>query len=167
MSPTADRVNELLEYNPDTGVFKWRVDRGGLAKAATKAGRPSTSGHIEISVDGQRYRAHRLAWLICYGHWPDGPLDHANGVPADNRIANLRFASPSQNSANTRVRCNSQTGVKNVVKHNNRFEARIRSNGKVHYLGLYKTLDEAAAVVRAKHAELFGEYTPDRERAGW
>jgi hypothetical protein len=117
--------------------------------------------------DGQRYRAHRLAWLICYGHWPDGPLDHANGVPADNRIANLRFASPSQNSANTRVRCNSQTGVKNVVKHNNRFEARIRSNGKVHYLGLYKTLDEAAAVVRAKHAELFGEYTPDRERAGW
>lgn len=167
MALTAERVRELLNYDPETGGFTWRVYRGGFATAGARAGRPSTFGHIEISVDRRRYKAHRLAWLVTHSEWPAGGLDHINGNPSDNRICNLRLATQSQNTANTRVRSDNKVGIKGVRKNYNKFEARVRINGQAQYLGLYKSAEEAGAAVRAKHAQLFGEFTPTPERAGW
>jgi hypothetical protein len=71
-----------------------------------KAGDPAGSsrgGYTYIRIDRKRYAAHRLAWLYVYGTFPPRLLDHINGCPGDNRIGNLREATPHQNAGNTRL----------------------------------------------------------------
>jgi hypothetical protein len=101
---TAERLRELLHYDPDTGDFTWRTARkripaGAIAGTVERGFRRITIGG---GRHGPRYSAHRLAWLYMTGAWPNGYLDHINRDPDDNRFANLRLATNSQNQANTR-----------------------------------------------------------------
>lgn len=98
---TLSRTRELLSYSPDTGVFTWRCNRQGHAKAMTEAGSLS-HGYVMIKIDQRRYASHRLAWLWMTGKWPSQDLDHINGVRNDNRFVNLREATPIQNGQNQR-----------------------------------------------------------------
>jgi hypothetical protein len=96
---TAEQSREQLDYNPETGEFRWKVPRNGVIVGA-KAGTDCHDGYISIRIFGKRYMAHRLAWLHHYGEWPIGGLDHINGQRWDNRIVNLRLATPKQSAAN-------------------------------------------------------------------
>jgi HNH endonuclease len=64
------------------------------------AGSDSGNGYYKIQVFGQKCYAHRLAWLFTYGRWPADYLDHIDCDPGNNRIANLREASQSENQQN-------------------------------------------------------------------
>ena len=86
---TAERLRELLNYDPLTGVFSWRVNGRGRSGVGTVAG---GSNHKRIAIDKKEYFVHRLAWLYVHGCWPTEDIDHINGDPSDNRIANLREA---------------------------------------------------------------------------
>ena len=90
---TADRLRQLLDYEPATGVFTWKVNRS-IVKAGQKAGvNPhGGDGYPRIGVDGQQCLAHRLAWLHVHGRFPDDEIDHINGIRSDNRLSNLREA---------------------------------------------------------------------------
>ena len=96
---SAERLRELLHYDPETGIFRWRNWRTGPAKET--AGRPSQR-YLQIQVDGRRYQAHRLAILYVTGVWPPDVVDHIDGDGFNNRIANLRSATKSQNLHNRR-----------------------------------------------------------------
>jgi hypothetical protein len=100
MTLTQNRLKQLLDYQPETGQFTWRVARAGLAKAGSVAGATKTQGYRQIMVDGTMYLAHRLAWLYVHGHFPVKMLDHVNRQSWDNRIANLREATHKQNREN-------------------------------------------------------------------
>ena len=94
------KLKELLDYNPDTGGFTWRVDRSRTAKANAPAGTKSDLGYIRIIVCGKQYAAHRLVWMHVHGQWPASEIDHINRNKADNRIANLRQVTRSENCQN-------------------------------------------------------------------
>lgn len=100
---TAERLRELLAYNPRTGLFTWRVSRkgrGGVVSAGSVAGTFDTRGSRVITVDNHKYPAARLAWFYVTGRWPTFNLVHVDGNTANDRFANLR---PSARSLSVRV----------------------------------------------------------------
>lgn len=150
---TAERLRELLHYNPETGVFTW-LRRQGRVLPGQQAGNKKTNGYRELRVCGVRYHAHRLAWFYVTGSWPTAQIDHRNGIRDDNRLTNLRDVSPGCNNQNQRSASkNSKTGVLGVSLHKSgRYIAFICLNRKTRYLGLYPTAELAqAAYVQAKH----------------
>lgn len=152
--PNKEQVLDLLIYEPDTGLFFWRVNRRGQKKQGDKAGGVSAStGYIYIGLGNRkRYAAHRLAWLCTHGEWPDGEIDHINGVRSDNRIVNLRVVTPAANRQNMQ-KARGQVGLLGVRRNGKRFSALIKLDYKSHYLGTFDTPEEAhQAYVTAKRA---------------
>lgn len=159
-SPDADRVRELLEYDAETGVFSWRVDRVAkgrlLVSAGSVAGTRTKQRRWIISVDGRQYYAHHLAWLVMTGEWPD-EVDHRNTDALDNAWANLRLADDQLNAENKRqaLSTNKSSGVLGVSRsrksRTNPWKAQIRFDGRIRYLGSFPTIDAAhEAYVAAK-----------------
>lgn len=102
-SITFEEVDRLLNYNPDTGIFTWKIDRGTSCKAGSVAGGLNISGYMEIRFNKITIRSHRLAWLISNGSFPVGVIDHINRDKADNRLVNLRDVSYSENNLNRTI----------------------------------------------------------------
>ncbi len=96
-----DRLRELLHYDPETGVFT-RLTKTGSRWLAGQIATPTmdSNGYAQLFVAGKKRAAHRLAWLYVYGTYPLGQVDHINGIQTDNRIANLRDTTPSENCQN-------------------------------------------------------------------
>jgi hypothetical protein len=147
---TAQRVRELLHYNPETGEFTWLVSRGNqFSKPGMKAGFKDTYGHLGIEIDGKRYLSHRLAWLYVFGKWPDHQIDHINRMRDDNRLENLRDVSGIVNANNKGNYRNNTTGFKGVTIKNGRFVAQITMAGKCKYLGSFGSAEKASAAYQA------------------
>lgn len=151
---TAERLREILNYDPETGVFTWRVNRGGSALAGSKAGHPSKiDGYVRIYVDCRLFLAHRLAWLYVHETFPENHLDHINRVRDDNRLCNLREATYSQNNQNQSIRSDNKSGLVGVSwsGRHRKWKAQIQFCNANRHLGLYKTKEEAySAYLKAK-----------------
>jgi hypothetical protein len=152
----AATLRSWLDYDPDTGVFTWRVKRGGAVCAGTVAGCLTDKGYRVISLYDRLYRAHRLAWLYTHGVWPSDEIDHINGARDDNRLVNLREATRRQNSANRRKL--SGDLPKGVTRHRGKFRAQIRIQGRVKHLGVYNTPEQAHAAYCEAAQKEFGAY---------
>lgn len=159
---TADRLRQLLSYDASTGIFTRRISQTNRVKVGDIAGSPNQKGYINIMVDGRLYPAHRLAWLYVHGEWPRAQIDHINGTKTDNRIANLREATNSQNMQNMRTaRSDNTSGLLGVRWHkrDKRWHARIMVDGKARHLGSFGSSDDAQAAYLAAKRQLhdFGE----------
>lgn len=128
---TAERLREVLAYNPETGVFKWTINPSRAVSAGAVAGNKDVRGYIIIGIDRCRYRAHRLAWLYMTHSFPPEEIDHINGDPSDNRWINLRAASRGENACNRR----GKNKLKGVFSFRRKWRAQIRCEGIIHYLG--------------------------------
>ena len=113
---TIEQLKEVLDYNPDTGLFTW-IKSTQQTKAGSVAGNKTNQGYIRISVKRKRYLAHRLAYLYMTGHFPENFIDHINHIRHDNRWTNLRDATSSQNQANQVNPKNNTSGYKGVSWH--------------------------------------------------
>lgn len=143
---TAERVRELFEYDPDSGVLSWKGPRKGRQKQGLEAGFLISDGYQKVGIDGRRYPLHRVVWLYVFGVWPEGQIDHVNGVRSDNRISNLRDVTAAVNCQNVRkARGSSKSGLLGASWHKqrNRFQAQIKVDGSSRFLGLYATAEEA------------------------
>ncbi|AOG25256.1 HNH endonuclease signature motif containing protein [Acidovorax sp. RAC01] len=154
---TAQRLRELLNYDPETGIFTWKVNAGrwGRIKAGTETGSPDLTGHLRIQVDGTLYYAHRLAWLMQTGAWPLGDVDHMDGVPGNNRWRNLRDVPHQTNAENRRkAHRNKQSGLPmgvSIDKRDGGIRADITVNGRARSLGRFDDPEQAhAAYLKAK-----------------
>lgn len=154
---TVQRLRELLTYDPETGVFTWRVQR-----SQCRAGQPAgtlTYGYLHIRVEGRIYSAHRLAWLYVTGDWPRAFVDHINRDRSDNRWTNLREANKSQNNANSDVRESSRTRIKGVqTTKRGRYRSKIKVNGRQHYLGTFDSEHEASQAYAEAARAAFGQF---------
>jgi hypothetical protein len=157
---TAERVRDLLSYDPETGWFRWRANRTRGVKAGDRAGSVVSNGYRRLSIDGVVDREHRIAWLVTHGEWPNGQIDHINGVKDDNRIANLREATAAQNRLNTGAQCRNTSGYRGVTFHKalGKWQAQIIIKGRMRYLGLFTDPKIAAHAYDKVARELHGTF---------
>ena len=150
-----DLIKELLVYDEHTGRFTWRINVGTRGRIGSVAGSKDTIGYTGIGLNGNRYLAHRLAWVYMYGEIPEGlQVDHINGDREDNRLVNLRLATPMQQTQNVTKYKNNTSGYVGVHwdKSNNKWVSRVWVNYIMHYLGLFDSIEEAIdARVKAKN----------------
>lgn len=156
---TYEEASHHLDYNPETGEFIWKIPAQGRKKLA---GASMPRGYRVIGINGVVLFAHRLAWLLTYREMPAAgyDVDHIDGNQSNNRISNLRLATRSQNLRNAKLSCRSTTGVKGVAWHKNRngFVGHIRHNNKANHIGIFSTIQEAEAAVKAAREKLHGEF---------
>ena len=160
---SVSELRRLLDYDPETGIFRWLEGPSNAIKAGTVAGAICTKGYRQIKIGGKSRMAHRLAWLHYYGSWPADQIDHINGVPDDNRISNLREATPSQNSQNRPVRSDSRSGFKGVrwSRERQRWITHMTIHGRRRCLGLFVELDDAVSALveaRKRHHKEFARH---------
>jgi len=150
---TAGPLQEMLHYDPETGVFTWKVSTSNRVRVGSIAGTLNTQGYITIQINNKAYYAHRLAWYFSHGEWPTDQIDHANGVRSDNALANLRACSGAENSQNLGTRKTRTKGLLGTTWLPDRglWLSQISARGRKLYLGLFPTPEEAhEAYLKAK-----------------
>tara|TARA_R110000744_G_C18998630_1_gene521499 strand:+ start:50 stop:511 length:462 start_codon:yes stop_codon:yes gene_type:complete len=131
-------------YEPDTGLIFWVEGTPKAGKEALKS--VNTMGYFHGRFDGEFKMAHQVAWRLHYGVWAKS-LDHINGDIKDNRIVNLREASPSLNNKNSALRKDNKSGQAGVSEvGEGKWRAKIVVDGVTKYLGTYPSLPEAVEV---------------------
>lgn len=170
-------LSKLVRYEQATGVFTWKnrplemFSREADYKVWNKrfadkqAGAIGAWGYVIISFNGKKVKAHQIAYFIVHGSVP-AYLDHINGNRADNRIANLRGATLSDNGANRGMDRRNKSGVKGVFWHAKaqKWQAEVRKLGKSYYGGLFDDLEAAKTARDTLAAKLHGEYASDGVR---
>lgn len=159
---SVDELRQLLRYDPDTGDLFWltrdvssfkAISRGrtwNSRNAGKKAGTLDPSGYRKIMLKGTPRWAHRVAWALFYGAWPEKHIDHVNGNCSDNRIANLRCVSHSDNMKNVKKPVTNKSGVVGVFwcQKSEKWKAAIQVDGVSMHIGLYSCFNDAVAARR-------------------
>lgn len=155
---SCEELKSLVVYDPDTGVFTNKVNRGP-AKAGSSTGYTHSSGYIQIGIKGKQYYAHRLAWLYHYGTWPEMSLDHKDGNRSNNAIDNLRLATSSENNRNRAKAGGSSmyTGV-SWDRSREKWEAYIWINNKKKFLGRFELEADAARAYNKAASEVSPDF---------
>lgn len=163
---TAQRLRELLSYDPETGIFRRRVvaANNSIPAGSVCGCLDRTTGYLKIAVAGQGRLAHRLAWLYVHGEWPN-IIDHKNGDRSDNRIANLRNVSHQENVEARRLRATNSSGYLGVIfDHAHptamKYRASIMFQARRIPLGRFRTAEEASAAYHGAKIILHRGYLP-------
>lgn len=158
--PLSD-LRSILRYEPETGLLYWLKQTGTRTPEGCVAGHyRKENDYVIVGYEGERYSAHRIAWALYYGEWPQLPIDHINMDRKDNRISNLRLATVSENNINRPKQSNNTTGFKGVTfnKRTGKFAAKITFKKVTKCLGCFKTAEEAARAYQLAAKELHGEF---------
>lgn len=163
MNLSAEYVRSRLDYDPETGQFRWKPDIG-IRTAGRAAGWIKDNGYVVIDIDKKKHYAHRLAWLYVYGEWPPSNVDHIDRDRQNNRIGNLRLADHFLNGGNANLSKRNKSGFKGVHWRSDkrRWSAEIRAHGRRVRLGYFDTAESAAdayAKAARKHFGEFASYT--------
>lgn len=182
--PEPSRLRQLLRYDPETGKLFWRertpedFPAGRRHSPAVAAGMfnrryagseaftaKMAYGHKQGVVEQVHMVAHRVVWAIVHGAWPAGQIDHIDGDPGNNRIANLRDVSAQVNQQNQRRPKNNRSGHMGVCwdSHHGKWRAAIGANGKLRTIGRFDSIEAAAEAYKA--AALEAGYHPNHGRA--
>jgi HNH endonuclease len=146
---TVNEIRELVSYDSETGEMRWRsrfltgkATSWDTKYAGQPAGNKRKNGYTFVSIHKKRYPLHRLAWLYVHGIYPD-ELDHWNNDPTDNRLANLRLATRTEQLRNTLLRSDNTSGFKGVYAHKGRWRAKINVCGEQIHLGTFFDITQA------------------------
>lgn len=144
---TAEQVRKLFTCDPEKGELRWaykapkcRITIGELA------GCKYPFGYVVTKINMTRFAVHRLIWIWVYGKWPDGDIDHINGIRDDNRISNLRDVTRSVNRENLKVALNNNKhGILGAswIESRKCYYVAIKVSGKTHFLGLTRDPEDA------------------------
>ena len=154
---THDRANEKFIYDVDTGKVLRRT-------TGKEAGTSNGRGYTQIFVDGKRYVAHRIAWLLNNKEFPNGEVDHIDGDTTNNRMDNLRVVDRTGNNHNTKMPKSNTSGIMGVSRQKaaGKWQVAIQSNGESIFLGLHDCILMASLV--RQEAEIYFDYHPNHGR---
>lgn len=162
--PTIDQLRRLLSYDPETGILTWlprppeifsgstpEAKRTSCARwnkryAGTVAGGLESDGYIAMKIYNRSMLAHRLAWAIHHGEWPELIL-HRDGDRSNNRIDNLRSVTRQICQRNQKRHSRNTSGRTGVSwnRLRNIWVAQIKVGEKSLYLGSFSDFDDAVA----------------------
>lgn len=152
-----ETVKRLFDYDPLTGLLRWKVRPNGSVIVGQSAGTVYSNGYIFVCIGYKKYGVHVIAWLYMYGE--HAQLDHKDQNRSNNKIENLRKATYSQNNHHKYVY--NPTGFRGVRFRSGKYEANIRINGRITRLGFYGTAEEASAAYNAAAKEHYGEFASE------
>ncbi len=168
--PSPEVLRQLLRYEPDTGKLFW-LPRGQEwfpdlrrkcvwnARYSGKEALTAISlGYCVGRVLDRQVTAHRVAWAIAYGNWPDLDIDHINRIRSDNRLCNLRLATTSENMRNRALQRNNTSGHKGVTAVGTKWQAQIQVHGESLYLGSFTSKAAASEAYASASAMFHGEF---------
>lgn len=154
--PSVEHLRQRLRYEPATGKLYWREHPNmpthwNTRYGGTEALTANLRGYRQGTFDYNRYLAHRVAWALHYGYWPDDTLDHVNHDRADNRIENLRQVSQSDNMKNMKRHSNNTSGATGVCWYARyrKWIANIKVGGRSIHLGYFADMQDAIAARKA------------------
>ena len=162
-----NELQEILDYDPNTGVMTWLITNSNRAVVGTEAGTiRNVRGNYKrtvIAINGERYYRYRLIWVWMTGEQPN-IIDHINGDTTDDRWVNLRNVTASQNLRNARVSKNNKLGVMGVCRHKKGYYvAQLMKRGK-RYHKIFANKEDAIAQRKEWEQEHFGEYSYEASR---
>lgn len=147
MRKTVDRelLMKCLEYNPETGIFIWKLRAAAAITVGQIAGCQRPDGYLAITLSGKQYLSHFLAWNYVHGDPGELEIDHINRIRSDNRIENLRLLNRSQNCMNVGMKKSNKSGVAGVFFHkqSQRWEFCARVNGSNKTIGRFARIEDA------------------------
>lgn len=149
--PVLDRAKELFSYDLESGAFTWKASKQNPYLIGKPAGTKHNDGYLMIRIDGQRYRAHRLAWAWVHGEEPPVEIDHIDRDRLNNSIDNLRAGVGGTNQMNVPSR--SASGVVGVFFDKARGRYLSSMGKKENHQRLYWGKDFFEAVCARKSAE--------------
>lgn len=167
---TIEDVRRALDYDKATGQLRWRV-RDDVPKEWNTRHAGKIAGaicefhggrlYITVRLNGVAYLGHRLIWFHVTGTWPAEEVDHRDGDGLNNKWGNLRESTRTQNLCNKFAQKNSQSGIKGIGRHGNRWRARITANGLT-ATETFESLEDAKAWHAKMEKMLHGEFAPQR-----
>jgi hypothetical protein len=142
---TQERLKEVINYNPDTGIFTWVLHTRNTKPGYPAGGIDITTGYVRIAINRKHYQAHRLAVLYMEGYFPEHTVDHKDRVRHHNWYDNLREATKQCQMRNCGMLRKNTSGVKGVHWHDKRskWAAQIAVNRVISHIGLFASLEEA------------------------
>lgn len=164
MLPSQIMLREWLDYDETTGIFRWKKEPRPARPLIGQIAGTKRNGYVFIQIRGfNQVGAHRLAWCYVHGFYVHGlEVDHKDGNPSNNAIANLRLATSSEQKRNKGVQSNNRSGLKGAFYHACRKGKKWRSQIKVDddliFLGYFHTAKEAHEAYRAAAVTYFGEF---------
>jgi hypothetical protein len=158
---TVEVLNRFLIFDQETGYFFWRIAPSPRVKAGVLAGTLNSSGYRQIRIKKKQFLASRLAWLMAYGSFPNGEIDHIDRNKDNNRILNLRVVTRKQNMENTGKRKDNSSGYKGVSwePRNQMWKSQIQHNKVKIHLGFHSSPEAASKAYLEASNRLFS-HTP-------
>jgi len=159
--PSSERIRDLFNYDPDTGVLTWKMASSvyGERFVGKVAGSTNREGYRTVKIDRCKYQVSWVVWIYVTGKEPENEIDHKNLNRGDDRFDNLRESTRSQNCSNKSVFFKkNRYGFRGVKKNWNKFSAVICVDQKEHCLGVYDTPEDAARAYDVAAIERFGQF---------
>ena len=152
---TKELLHELFEYKD--GSLYWKASKRHSWNGK-KAG-TLCNGYIQIRINKKHNYAHRLIYMMHHGEIPVY-IDHIDRNPLNNKIENLRKATESENSVNSKTKCTNTSGYKGVSFRSDtkKWQAALTKNYKKISLGCYETPEKAYEAYLAGSKKYFGEF---------
>lgn len=143
MKLTKEYLQSILDYNPETGILTWKINKQKIV-IGSEAGHKRSDGYRRICIDAKLYYSHSIAFMIYTGKWID-LIDHKNQIRDDNRILNLIPSNKSENGKNSKKSSNNTSGYNGVYffKRDKNWQVKVTSEGKQIHIGYFENIEDA------------------------
>jgi hypothetical protein len=157
--PTIEQLQEHFDYDPQTGVLRWKKPRASNTRVGDIITGKGALGYLRVVFNRHLFYAHRVAFALIHGRWPHPCCDHINGDKTDNRAVNLRECNYSDNVQNARKSRRNTSGIKGVCYHkpSDGWVVRVQCK-KVMHGKYFKRFEDAVAHAQQLREQLHGEF---------